>query len=62
MPIGAALGGLVAERFGLTAVFWTTAALERAVSADHSEPGHATRLAEAERQPDDASQIVTVAR
>jgi MFS family permease len=27
MPIGAALGGLIADRFGLTAVFWTTAAI-----------------------------------
>ena len=27
MPIGAALGGLIAERFGLTAVFWTSATL-----------------------------------
>jgi MFS family permease len=27
MPIGAALGGLVAARFGLTAVFWTSATL-----------------------------------
>ena len=27
MPIGAALGGLIADLFGLTAVFWTSAAL-----------------------------------
>ena len=27
MPIGAAVGGLIGERFGLTAVFWTCAAL-----------------------------------
>ena len=27
MPIGAALGGFVAARFGLTAVFWTSAAI-----------------------------------
>jgi predicted MFS family arabinose efflux permease len=27
MPIGAAVGGIVGERFGVTAVFWTAAAL-----------------------------------
>ena len=27
MPIGAALGGLTASRFGLTAAFWTSAAI-----------------------------------
>jgi MFS family permease len=27
MPIGAAIGGLIGERFGVTAVFWTSAAL-----------------------------------
>jgi MFS family permease len=27
MPIGAALGGVIADRFGLTAVFWTTAVI-----------------------------------
>jgi hypothetical protein len=27
MPIGAAVGGLIGERFGVTAVFWTSAAL-----------------------------------
>jgi MFS family permease len=27
MPLGAALGGFVGERFGLTTVFWTSAAL-----------------------------------
>ncbi len=62
MPIGAALGGFVAERYGLTAVFWTTAALSALCLPIILSQVTSTRLAEAERQPDDASQTVTVGR
>ena len=27
MPLGAALGGIIGERYGVTTVFWTSAAL-----------------------------------
>ena len=62
MPIGAAIGGFVAERFGLTAVFWTTAALSALCLPIILSQVTSARLAEAEGQSDDASQIVTVAR
>ncbi len=61
MPIGAALGGFVADRFGLTAVFWTTAVLSALCLPIILSQVTSTRLAEAEGEPD-TSQIAAVDR